>query len=174
MYPYLRLINITIKNLFRKKFVGIDQEITTTFRVLPIDLDTNLHMNNGRYLTIMDLARFDFIGKVGMLKPLMKRKWFPVLGAAQMVYLKSLKCFQRYTIYTTLESWDEKWFVIAQRFESEGKVYAYGHVRGLMRNKRGNIAPLEVFKAAGFTNAQSPSPSQTTRLWLETLMSYKK
>ena len=30
-------------------------------RVWPNDLDTNAHMNNGRYLTLMDLGRFDLM-----------------------------------------------------------------------------------------------------------------
>ncbi len=31
-------------------------EARTPFRVLPTDLDTLMHVNNGRYLTLMDLA----------------------------------------------------------------------------------------------------------------------
>jgi acyl-CoA thioesterase FadM len=174
MYPYLRLIKIATQNLFRRQFVGINNETSTTFRVWPLDLDTNMHMNNGRYLTMLDLARFDFMGKVGVLKPVLKRGWFPVLGAAQMVYLKSLKSFQKYTIYTTLEYWDEKWFIMAQRFESNGIVYAYGLVRGLLRNKKGNVTPEEVLALAGYKNIQSPHPSTPIQLWISTLMSYKK
>jgi acyl-CoA thioesterase FadM len=173
MYPYLRLMDVAFRNILRKEYVSINQETVIQFRVLPSDIDTNLHLNNGRYLTLMDLARFDFIGKVGLLKPLIKKRWFPVLGAAQMIYLKSLRCFQSYTVHTALECWDDKWFMMTQRFESQGKVYAYGHVRGMIRNRNGNIAPEKVLQTAGLDNIQSPPPSATTRLWLETLQSYR-
>jgi acyl-CoA thioesterase FadM len=174
MYPYLRLIDVGLRNIFRKEYFSINQETIIHFRVLPSDIDTNFHLNNGRYLTLMDLARIDFIGKTGLLKPLIKRRWFPVLGAAQMIYLKSLRCFQTYTIHTAIECWDDKWFIMTQRFESQGKVYAYGHVRGMIRNRHGNIAPDKVLETAGYHNAHSPSPSLTTSLWLETLQSYRK
>ncbi len=34
-------------------------------RVLPNDLDVQMHMNNGRYLSIMDLGRLDLIVRLG-------------------------------------------------------------------------------------------------------------
>ncbi|MBJ7417049.1 MAG: thioesterase family protein, partial [Niveispirillum sp.] len=41
------------------------------FRVWLNDIDTNLHMNNGRYFTIADLGRVDLMIRTGMLKMLM-------------------------------------------------------------------------------------------------------
>jgi len=44
-----------------------------TFRVLPTDLDVLGHMNNGVYLSIMDLGRMDLLQRSGV--------WSRLLGA---------------------------------------------------------------------------------------------
>src|SRR5689334_3668379 len=56
------------------------------FRVLPNDLDPNWHMNNGRYLTIMDLGRLDLTLHSGLMRAIIKHRWMPVLGGATIRY----------------------------------------------------------------------------------------
>ena len=51
----LRMIKVLVAALFGQRLGVLDSSILT-FRVWPNDLDINLHMNNGRYLTIMDLG----------------------------------------------------------------------------------------------------------------------
>lgn len=170
MNLYLRFFWVILCNLFRKKFVSPLTEIQTHFRVLPNDLDLNRHMNNGRYLTIMDLGRFDYLGKTGLLKICIKNKWLPILGATQMVFLRPLKLFQKYTIYTVIECFDDKWFIIKQRFESNGKIIAHGKIRGLLKGPKGNIRPIEIMQSSGMLLEASPSPSEATKLWLESMM----
>jgi acyl-CoA thioesterase FadM len=169
MNLYFRFFWVMLCNLFRKKFVPPLTEIRTDFRVLLNDLDLNQHMNNGRYLTIMDLGRFDYLGKTGLLKTCIKNRWFPILGATQMVFLRPLKLFQKYTIYTSVECWDDKWFIIKQRFVSNEKVVAIGKIRGLLRGSQGNIRPSEVFKSSQTAEVDSPAPSSATKLWLESM-----
>ena len=55
MNLYLRLILLLfrIQGLPRR---GLFDASRVSFRVLPNDCDLNFHMNNGRYLTFMDLA----------------------------------------------------------------------------------------------------------------------
>ena len=57
-------------------------ESRLTFRVLPNDLDLNLHMNNGRYLTFMDLGRVHLLAQNGLLAHIRRACWMPVLAAA--------------------------------------------------------------------------------------------
>ena len=51
-------------------------------RVWPNDLDTNAHMNNGRYLTLMDLGRFDLMTQCGLVGVVLRQRWFPIAGFA--------------------------------------------------------------------------------------------
>jgi acyl-ACP thioesterase len=49
----------------RRSKVAILGPCETPFRVLPNDLDLLLHMNNGRYFSIMDAARVDMMVRSG-------------------------------------------------------------------------------------------------------------
>ncbi|MGB8817535.1 MAG: thioesterase family protein, partial [Rhizobiaceae bacterium] len=52
-------------------------------RVLPNDLDVQMHMNNGRFLSIMDLGRLDLIVRLGFWKVARERGWYPVVGSVK-------------------------------------------------------------------------------------------
>ncbi len=69
-----------------------------SLRVLPKDLDINLHMNNGRYLTLCDLTRVDMFMRSGLAKTMIKEKWRPIIAEHTMTYKKPLKLFQKYDL----------------------------------------------------------------------------
>lgn len=105
--------------------------------------------------------------RVGLLSKVIKNKWFPVLSASQMTFLRPLKLFQKYTLHTTLEHWDEKWYVITQRFEHHGKTYAIGRVRGLFRDKQGTVSCDKVLEHIECVqNISSPALSSETAMWI--------
>lgn len=172
MNLYFRLIYLLIKSLFRKSqpHTKILDETVLKLMVLPNDLDLNWHMNNGRYLTLMDLGRIDFMQRIDLLNTVIKNKWFPVLSASQMTFLRPLKLFERYTLHTSLEHWDEKWYVISQRFERNGKVYAIGKVRGLFRDKDGTVNCNHVLDHFEGSKAITPPPlAPETEIWINYL-----
>ena len=45
-----------------------------TLRVCPGDLDTSLHMNNGRYWTLMDLGRTDLMLRSGFWRAVVRNR----------------------------------------------------------------------------------------------------
>lgn len=108
-------------------------------RVWPHDCDLNLHMNNGRYLTFMDLGRLHLLASLGMLRPLIQRRWMPVLGAAEMSFVRPLDPWQRFELVTRLLGWDAKYFYLEQRFEAAGRLCATGTVRGLFMRGRERV-----------------------------------
>ena len=113
-----------------------------TFRVWPNDLDINLHMNNGRYLTIMDLGRADLMIRCGLGKVILKRRWMPVLGAVTIQYRRSLSPFQGFRLRTRILCWDEKWVFLEHRVKSlDGQVAAVAIAKGLLRSPAGLVDP---------------------------------
>ena len=40
--------------------------VASRFRVLPHDIDINLHLNNGRYLQLIDLNRAEWLIRTGI------------------------------------------------------------------------------------------------------------
>ncbi len=143
MYVFIRLIYTLIVASFRPR-IGFFDNAVTTLRVWPNDLDVNLHVNNGRYLTLMDIGRFDLCWRAGLLQAALKRGWLPVIGTAQIVFKKSLKPFQKFELHTKLFWWDEKWFYLEQTFYSGGELYARALVKGVFRSKGRNV-PVKVF-----------------------------
>lgn len=126
-----------------------------SFRVLPNDLDPNWHMNNGRYLTIMDLGRLDLTIHSGLMRAVIRNRWMPVLGGATIRYQRPLQPFQRYSLTTRILGWDEKWVYMEQLFDSDGKRAATALVKALIRGKDRSIPTAEVMHEVGI---DLPSP----------------
>lgn len=135
-------------------------------RVLPTDLDPNWHVNNGRYLTLMDLGRIDLVIRIGLLGPVFRRRWMPVLGGAIIRFQRPLALWQRCELVTRFLGWDEKWMYFEQRFESAGKVYAVALVRALFRGKEGSVPSEEFLRTVGIELASPPLPDAVLR-WRE-------
>ncbi|HEY7681644.1 MAG TPA: thioesterase family protein [Gemmatimonadales bacterium] len=126
------------------------------FRVLPTDLDFNLHMNNARYLSLMDLGRVDLLNRLGLLRLAFRGRWLPVLGAVSIRYQRPLQLWNRYELLTRIVGWDEKWFYLEQRFERVGKIVATAHVKALVRGPTGSLPTVQVLDAL---HHRDPSPS---------------
>jgi acyl-CoA thioesterase FadM len=121
MNLWFRLVLVWLGAWFRPRLTHVLTPSRLTFWVLPNDLDTNLHMNNGRYFTIMDLGRFDMILRTGLRALMVKKRSVPVIAATTMRFRQDLDCFQKYYLETRLVCWDAKWVFMEQRF-----IYATG------------------------------------------------
>ncbi len=126
-----------------------------TMRVWPMDLDFNLHMNNGRYLTCMDVGRLDLAFRAGLHKPMLEHKWMPLLGSSTIRYFKSLGAFQKFDLVTRIAGWDEKWVFMEQKFVSNGHLYAVAAVKVLFRGPDGNVPTQTLLEYSGIKE-QSP------------------
>ncbi|HEV2566447.1 MAG TPA: hypothetical protein VGU19_15340 [Microvirga sp.] len=66
MNLWLRVLHLIVTSVFRARLDPVRDVSRLTFRVWPHDLDTSLHMNNGRYWTLMDLGRTDMMIRSGL------------------------------------------------------------------------------------------------------------
>lgn len=117
--------------------------MSTTFRVLPTDLDVYGHMNNGRYLSISDLGRFTMMRRNGVWPKLRKRGWYPVVASSTITYRKSLNPWQRYTIESRLLGVNERDVYMEQRFVVDGAIYARLIMRARFLQKTGGHVPMD-------------------------------
>ena len=132
-------------------------------RVLPTDLDPNWHVNNGRYLTLMDLGRIDLVIRIGLMRPVFRRRWMPVLGGAIIRFQRPLALCQRCELVTRFLGWDATWMYFEQRFESAGKLYGVALVRALFRGKEGSVPSAEFLRSVGIELASPPLPDAVLR-----------
>lgn len=80
------------------------------------DCDINGHMNNSRYLAIMDLGRWHYMLATGLWRFTLERKWAPVAVRVEIDYKKSLKPGDRFELETRAISTTERTVTIQQRF----------------------------------------------------------
>ena len=165
MNLYLRLFLLLFRlvGLPRK---GLLEESRVAFRVLPNDCDINFHMNNGRYLTFMDLGRVHLMAQLRLLGVIVRRKWKPVLAAAEINFIRQLAPFRKFDLVTRLVTWDDKYAYMEQRFESAGVLCAHAYVKGLFLGARGRVANSTVVAELGYTGAPPPMPEKL-RIWAE-------
>lgn len=117
--------------------------VSTTFRVLPSDLDAYGHMNNGRYLSISDVARFDMLRRSGLWPEMRTRGWYPVVASSTITYRKSLEPWQRYDIESRFLGVDGRDVFLEQRFVVKGEIYARLIIRARFLQKSGGHVPMD-------------------------------
>lgn len=166
MLLLFRTIRVLFFALVGRK-LAVDGESRLTLRVWPNDCDLNVHLNDGRYVSLMGLGRVDLLTRSGLLRQARKRGWFPVIGGATIRYRRSLLPFERFTLRTRVAAWDAKWVYIEHLFERrDGSIAASAFVRGVLRNKSGPIPTAEVLASIG-SSADSPPIPEAVRKWNE-------
>ena len=136
----------------------------TPFRVLPTDLDVMLHVNNGVYLSMMDLARVDLMRRSGLFALIRAKGWYPVVTASTIQYRRSLTLFQRFDIVTRVLAWDDKAILLEQRFERGAETVAVALLRGRFLSRAGgSVAMTEVIALAGNPARPTDVPGYAAR-----------
>ena len=165
MNLYLRLFKVIVAGLFARRIDTLG-ESSIVLRCWPNDLDFNMHMNNGRYLTLMDLGRLDLVVRAGLLGIAFRKGWMPVLAAATIRFRRSLDPFQRFRLRTRVLGWDDRNVIMEQVFETlDGHVAARALVRGVFRSKGGTVPTREIAVAAGWPS-ESPELPERVTAWL--------
>lgn len=142
-----RMLSLLMASFFKPRLPIERPKNSLSLRVLPNDIDINLHMNNGRYLTICDLTRVDMFIRTGLAKIMFKKKWIPVISEHTMKYKKGLNLFQHYEVHMEVSGWDEKAFHMIHTFIAAGRVVAEGTSKGVIVSKNGVVPPVTVMEA---------------------------
>jgi len=160
-----------IRPLPRLDILGED---AVRMRVWPNDIDFNLHMNNARYLSMMDYGRTRLLARTRLLEHIIRSRWQPLVGAVWVTYRRSLPLFSVFTLSSRLVCWDERWFYVEQIFTGGKGPAAVGWVKGVLRNAQGNLDPQHVIENVAPGTQSPPMPeaiaawNQLTREKLET------
>ncbi len=143
------------------------------FRVWLHDLDLSLHMNNGRYLTLMDLGRLDMMLGSGLLRAAVRHRWTPIASAITIRYRRELRPFQKFRLETRLINWDKTLVVIEQTFfidagHRDGQVAARALFKGGLydRNTKTFVPMTRLMEIIGVM-AESPAPTPEVEAFLK-------
>ena len=166
MILLFRFVIAIAATIFRRRS-GLLDEAVTRFTVLPNDCDLNLHLNGGRFLSFMDIARVELLARMGALGRLVRRGWRPIMGATVIRYRRSILPFERFTIRTRVLGWDEKWFYLEHVVEKGEELCATGTVRTLFRGREGILPPSTVLDLFGAAGMPSPPLPELVARWRE-------
>ena len=92
------------------------------------DSDINRHMNNSRYLALMDVGRWHFMLVTGMWRVMRDRRWYPVAVRVEIDYKKSIHPGELFELETELEKVSSRSATIRQRFWLGEKLAAEARV----------------------------------------------
>lgn len=164
MNLWFRMIRVIIRALMGRR---LDPLATSRvyFRVWPHDLDVNGHMNNGRYLTLMDLGRLDLMLRTGMGRVVLREKWMPVMATAMIRFKRSLLPFQFFRLESRVLCWDDKWFYLEQKLVRGEREVAFALMKGCIRRSGGVVPPVEIFERVFGERVESPAMPTMVRQW---------
>jgi acyl-CoA thioesterase FadM len=150
MYPILRLIRVVIHGKLQKKISLNSREYDSiSLMVLPQDIDPFMELNNGRYVTLLDLGRFGYGSKVNMGSFLKNNNWSLTIVGTYNEYRYRLRLFQKFKLKTKIIGYDENWFYFFQKIEKNNKTHMASVVKFAFTSKNGIVKPPVVVPEMG-------------------------
>ncbi|MGC4026443.1 MAG: thioesterase family protein [Mesorhizobium sp.] len=167
MYVWARLAKMAATAKSRGP-LNVGEMSRLTFRCLPSDVDANLHMNNARYPMLADVGRYDIFIRSGLVKLGRERGWAPMMGGIQCVFLREIRLWRRFELFSALELWQGLQFMGRQRFVLENGQTACELLTtaGIydLRNRR--FVPIQETMAALGISAASREPTEAEKRFL--------
>lgn len=154
MNLYFRLFLLQLRVRLRpstgRRRPSLWDEVRTPFRVTVTDLDPLRHVNNGKYLSMLDLGRLDLMLRSGFWGAIAERGWYPVVSAQTITYKRSLTLGQRFDLVTRVLGLDDRAAYLEQTFVRRGTVVARAVVQArFLRRTGGTVSTAELLDAAG-------------------------
>ncbi|WP_432244909.1 thioesterase family protein [Arthrobacter sp. G.S.26] len=148
MHLLLRTLLLLLRSTRRPPLTVWDAA-SLNLRVLPTDIDIALHVNNGMYLSLMDLGRFDLMVRSRVWKRMRRRGWGPVVASETITFRRSLQLWQRYSIETRIIGLDAKAIYFEQRMVADGEIYASAYIATRLVTRGGPVSQEEILKEFG-------------------------
>lgn len=140
--------------------------IERRLRVWPGDLDLNGHMNNGRYLTVIDLMLVEHFVRSGFARVMLREGWRPMSGGAVITYRKGLMPGQRYRLRFSMAGADDAWHFMRFDFlREDGTLCAAGYMKGAAVGRRGIVPNAQSYARLGEPFERRPLPAAVEH-WL--------
>lgn len=134
----------------RKPRLSFDDVDRLPMRARWTDLDQLRHVNNGVFLSMMDLGRVDLMMRTGVWKKLMDAGFYPVVASQTITYRKSLQWRQRFVLETRMAGFHDRALFVEQRFVVDGEIFARAFVKArFLKRSGGTVTVDELNELAG-------------------------
>ena len=163
MNLYFRLLLLLVR-LMPVRRAPLLAPSCVSFCVMPTDCDLNLHMNNGRYLSFMDLGRVHLMRQLRVVGLVLRERWRPVVAAVEIHFIRSIGPFQRFQVATRIVTWDDKYVYLEHRVERQGMLCAHAFAKGLFVGPHGRVNNHELVSRLDYTD-EAPEMPEELRIW---------
>lgn len=161
-----KMVAFSLKELAQAKRDPLD-EMVLEGRAWPWLCDYQRHINNARYLDLMDYGRTQFFLRSGLLRQLAKNNLGGVAAATQIVYRRPINLLETYRLETRLVGWDDRWYLHEHHFKlADGRIAAHAFVRSMLSGKQGPVNIGDVFAESGI-QLQQPVWSKELQAFLD-------
>lgn len=135
-------------------------------RVMPMDIDLFMHMNNARYLRATEFGRLFYSFRTGLDIAIRNLSAFVVLTATTVRYRRELRLFQSYTLRTSIVYWTDSDVYFEHRFETgpDSFVNCVSYAKVSFRNATVTDMIEEVCKGK---KVPCPDPPKDLLKWIE-------
>lgn len=157
MNLWFRLFFMLLRRPWRRPVAAFDTTVVR-MRVWPLDLDFNRHVTNGRYFSLADVGRMDYVLRSGAFRVALRQRAVPIVGDVWGKFRRELKLFEAFEIHSRMLGWDDKWSFMEHRFVKDGRVAGVVIMRGLFRNAKGTVLPLAFASELGLPEQSPPLP----------------
>ena len=165
MYPVLRLAT----ELARHRNVpplAFGETHVTTLTCLPNDIDPWMEMNNGRVMTLFDLARVVLFRRSGMIPVMRTRRWAGAIAGSHIRYRRRVHLWKKVEVRARFLGYDERFSYAEQSMWrlSDGECSAHALLRMAVSSRDGLVPAPEVAAALGV--AESPPLPDWAEAWI--------
>lgn len=133
-----------------------------------------MHVNNGMYLSLMDLGRFDLMVRSGVWAKMRRSGWSPVVAGETISFRKSLTLGQRYSIESKIIGFDDRAIYFEQRMVSDGEIYVRAYIATRLVSKAGPVPLADIFAEFGESPADLSLPEWIHQWRLDTALPSKR
>ncbi|HAM77038.1 acyl-CoA thioesterase [Alloalcanivorax venustensis] len=147
--------------------------VSMEFRVGLLDIDLNMHLNNGKYTKIMDRCRLEHAVVTGLLNRMIEARASAVVANSEIAYVRELRPYQRFMVHTRILGWDDKYTYYDQRFDSQRKLHTHALLRLAHMYGGKTISPQAFQEMTGLNKVSPPLPAYVQD-WKTLLQSKKR
>lgn len=145
LFYVLRVVIVLLRQLFRARVRPTDT-FDVPFRAWPWSCDLNFHVNNAQYLYFMELARWAFTLRTGLLRQVYRDQVQLLVAGTSILYRRPIGMLRRFTLRTRLLAADRRWFYfLHEAVDHRGEVAMRAVLRGMARKGSLVVAAADVF-----------------------------
>ena len=165
MYPFIKLTTTLIRAVFRPKLTSSDIS-TLDLRAGITDIDIFMELNNARYLNYLEMGRWDYSFRIGLLSLMRKNNWGVAIGGVSARYRRRIPLFRKFVLSTQMVCHDGRWFYFLQEIHSNKKICFSALMKACITSKNGLVPAPDVVNQLGYDD-WNPEIPEWVSAWIE-------